>query len=248
MSKAPDMRDLRTSELLDIWDAGLRALPMRRAWLLLRDAFPGQAVERWSLGQVNAGLLRLRQRWFGNDWPCLANCPACGEINEVQLQVDALFGDSESPGAPATPVDQRIQLDAWTVDFRLPCMADLLAIGEVGGTGNDLLDRVVAGVTRGGALVAVTELPASALQSIGSQVDAADPLASIELSLACPVCSKAWQEPLLVIDVFWSELSALAERLLSEVGRLAQGFGWSEADILAMSAQRRQRYLTWLGA
>ena len=73
-----------------------------------------------------------------------------------------------------------------------------------------------------------------------------DPLAQIELSVTCPSCGLEGREPLHAIDFVWAEVSAWAERLLGEVARLAQAFGWSERDILQLSNQRRRRYLELL--
>jgi len=41
----------------------------------------------------------------------------------------------------------------------------------------------------------------------------------------------------------WTEITSQARRLLHEVHLLATTYGWHEADILAMSAIRRQYYL-----
>ena len=35
----------------------------------------------------------------------------------------------------------------------------------------------------------------------------------------------------------------MAKRLIGEVAELAQAYGWSEADILAMGSSRRKLYL-----
>ena len=45
-----------------------------------------------------------------------------------------------------------------------------------------------------------------------------------------------------------AELATQAKRLLREVHFLARAYGWREADILAMSARRRQAYLEMVGA
>ena len=45
------------------------------------------------------------------------------------------------------------------------------------------------------------------------------------------------------LDVLWSETSHLAQRMLNDVHLLADAYGWPEASILAMSAQRRQFYI-----
>jgi hypothetical protein len=49
------------------------------------------------------------------------------------------------------------------------------------------------------------------------------------------------------VTFFWSEISAEARRLLLEVHNLASAYGWSESDILSMSALRRRYYLEMIG-
>jgi hypothetical protein len=73
-----------------------------------------------------------------------------------------------------------------------------------------------------------------------------DPQSDVELSLSCPNCGHAWRAPLDIASYFWSEVEAWAQRLLLEVHQLARGYGWSERDILAMSARRRRAYLEML--
>ena len=53
----------------------------------------------------------------------------------------------------------------------------------------------------------------------------------------------SWQLTLDIVSFLWSEISSLAKRHLREVHTLAWAYGWSEADILAMSPARRQFYL-----
>jgi hypothetical protein len=43
--------------------------------------------------------------------------------------------------------------------------------------------------------------------------------------------------------LLWDEITARAGALLHEVHRLASAYGWSEAQILALSPARRARYL-----
>jgi hypothetical protein len=45
----------------------------------------------------------------------------------------------------------------------------------------------------------------------------------------------------------WTELAAQAKRLLREIAALARVFGWSEAEVLSLSATRRQIYLELAG-
>ena len=75
----------------------------------------------------------------------------------------------------------------------------------------------------------------------------ADPQADVQLALVCPACGHTWQATFEIVSFLWAELSAWAERTLADVHALASTYGWREADILAMSARRRQRYLELAG-
>jgi hypothetical protein len=75
----------------------------------------------------------------------------------------------------------------------------------------------------------------------------ADPQAEVQLALACPACRHQWQVSFDIVSYFWSEINARSQRLLWEVHALASAYGWREADILAISPQRRQFYLEMVG-
>ena len=47
--------------------------------------------------------------------------------------------------------------------------------------------------------------------------------------------------------LYWAELAQRAQRLLSEVHRLASAYGWSEAEILGLDPDRREGYLELVG-
>jgi hypothetical protein len=68
------------------------------------------------------------------------------------------------------------------------------------------------------------------------------------LGLHCPLCSHSWQALFDIASFFWTEISAHARRLLREVDALARAYGWSEAEILGLSASRRQAYLELIGS
>src|SRR5262249_55645931 len=61
--------------------------------------------------------------------------------------------------------------------------------------------------------------------------------------LRAPACGHGWQADLDVGAFVLAEVDAHAARLLGEVHGLAHAYGWSEADILALSTARRRRYL-----
>ena len=74
-----------------------------------------------------------------------------------------------------------------------------------------------------------------------------DPQADIDLELTCPACGAQWRTPFDITGFLWRELEAWAMRTLRETHLLASAYGWSEADILALSAWRRQHYLDLVG-
>ena len=71
----------------------------------------------------------------------------------------------------------------------------------------------------------------------------ADPQASVRLALTCPACAHGSERPFDVVAYLWIEVDAWARRTLAEVHALAAAYGWSEREILALSARRRQLYL-----
>ena len=77
----------------------------------------------------------------------------------------------------------------------------------------------------------------------GAALQALDPQADIRLELECGECAMRWTAPLFVEPFLWRELSAWARARFDEVDRLARAYGWREADILALSPQRRRTYL-----
>jgi len=75
----------------------------------------------------------------------------------------------------------------------------------------------------------------------------ADPQAEILLEVSCPACSYVSPAPFDIVPHLWAELDAWAKRMLREVHSLAVVYGWSEAEILRMSAARRRIYLDLTG-
>lgn len=229
------MIPLTPSDVLDLCDLGETSSPAGRAVLLLEAAEAGDAPGHprdWPLGTVNAALLRLHALVLGQRLDLLADCPRCGSICESEIDCLAIANSAGSGPGPFS-----LALGETPVAFRLPTSADLAAAARDNGEPGHALARRIA------VDCEVTEELAVAL---AEGVAEADPLARIELALRCPDCDARWSAPLYVIDVIWTELRSLANRLVLDVARLAQAFGWSEADILGMSARRRQRYLDLL--
>ena len=80
-------------------------------------------------------------------------------------------------------------------------------------------------------------------QAVIRELAAGDPQAEVLLSLRCPACEHEWSTPFDILAYLWDEIDDWARRLLSEVHTLASAYGWSERDVLGMSARRRRLYL-----
>jgi hypothetical protein len=73
-----------------------------------------------------------------------------------------------------------------------------------------------------------------------------DPQAESILDFTCPTCGTGGHALLDAADVLFREIGVTRGDLYRQVHRLALGYHWSEADILALSWTKRQRYLDLL--
>ena len=90
------------------------------------------------------------------------------------------------------------------------------------------------------------ELPDSVIAELVARLPECDPEAEALINLSCPSCNLGASTAVRCRFIFSSEIEAEARRLLREVHTLALSYGWPEADILGMSAIRRQSYLDQL--
>jgi hypothetical protein len=94
---------------------------------------------------------------------------------------------------------------------------------------------------------AVAELSEEAITQVAERMSEREPEAEVMLNFACPSCGYESQSMLDIASFIWTEIAAQAQRLLREIHLLASAYGWREADLLAMSARRRQAYLEMIG-
>lgn len=233
------------AELLDLWERGRAAAAPERALLLLAAADPAlEAPARLPLGQRDARLLRLRAAVFGERLECTARCPACAEPLEFDLRVADLLrpaGMDDASVAPDAPLS--VEHDAWAVTARLPGTDDVAQAAGAADAVGALLERCILTAARDGEPVDPRALPAPVVEAVAARMAEADPQADTQLATTCPACAHAWSAGLDVPAFLWQELDAWAPRLLRDVHVLARAYGWRQADILALSAFRRQCFL-----
>jgi hypothetical protein len=145
-----------------------------------------------------------------------------------------------------------VEVDRYRVRFRLPNTLDLASIS--GGTSDAaaarmlLLEKCILSARLEDEDVSPDKLPAAVTTEVVERMARADPQAGIEFDFSCPACGQNWQALFDIESFFWSEISAWAQRIFSEIHVLARAYGWTETHILGLSPWRRQVYLNLVGA
>jgi hypothetical protein len=239
------MRSLSATELLDVWERGLSEPAFRRAIVLLAAACPdysSDALAELDIGERDRWLLRLREWTFGSQLASVAHCPVCDERLEWTVDIADLLVVRK----PALSGELTLELDRYGASFRLPNSLDLAAIAncvDATAARGLLLERCVLERRLDGQELSSGELPLDVADEIVERMVDADPQADMQLDLLCPTCDHRWQALFDIGTFFWSEINAWAGRIMAEVHVLARAYGWREADILNLSAWRRQHYL-----
>lgn len=249
------MRSLTARELLEVWEAGLLQSMAQRALLLLALANPElsyEALARQRIGQRDAQLLTLREWLFGSQLISVASCPNCGERLQLTLNVPDL-----RVASGVHPETLTLTAGEYVIQYRLPDSTDLLALAScdsVEAGRRLMLSRCVQSVqvdaanqTADAVDQSIDGLPDEVSSALAAQMAQADPQADVQFDLNCPVCAHHWLAAFDVMAFLWNEIDRWAQRMLREVHLLASAYGWSEADILSMSASRRQAYLNLIG-
>jgi hypothetical protein len=241
------MRGLSEQDILNIWEEGLHQHPVERAITILAlsdPQHPRTDALTMSVGQRDAHLLTIRESLFGAQFAGYAECPQCREPLEFTFSADDI-----RVAAPERE-DQRaafsFQHEDYQVQARLPNSADLFAIAgchTVAAARAILLERCITHAAHQRADISVSELPDYVIVALGEAVIEHDPQAEIRLALVCSSCDYRWFAVFDILVFLWHEITTHTRRILRDVHLLASAYGWSESDILAMSAVRRRLYL-----
>jgi hypothetical protein len=238
---------ISATSLLQVWERGQLQAPVEKALTLLATAYPDAPREELamlSIGRRDASLLSLREQLFGSQLSSLTDCPACGEQLELNFNVADIRATSMALIGPLSVCESGYELE-----LRLPNSLDLLRLANcstIDEMRSQLFAQCVVSVSREGELAVLSELSETIVDHAISRMGEADPQADVEVDLNCPECRHVWQTGFDIVSYLWSELHTWAGQMLREVHLLASSYGWSESEILSMSAPRRRGYLEML--
>jgi hypothetical protein len=213
-------------------------------------AWPDRSADEWAqttIGERDEYLLRFRDEMFGPKIDAITACTACGERLAISFTTESIR--AEPPQLPPQEGRFSVRASGYEVSYRLPNSSDLIEVIESGeGHGPDVLLKRCVEASRNNKSVDPSRLPAPVLKLISERMAAADPQAEIRIELACPACEHQRSVVFDILAYLWSEIDEWARRLLMEIHALASAYGWSEADIMKMSARRRNLYLQMIEA
>jgi hypothetical protein len=248
------MRAFSMAGMLAAWEDGATKTPSQRALGLLAVVFPETSREQLaelSIGQRDAMLLTLREQLFGQQVTAVVACPGCGERLDLTVDIRELRASPREAEAEVV-----VNVDGYDLRFRTVNAGDAMALADRPGDIQERLDfarelllqRCLLSASHDGISIGADQIPHDVGDLLIERMAEADPMADIQLAMACPSCERRWSAALDIVSFLWTEIEVWAWRILNDVHTLASAYGWSERDILNMSANRRQCYLQMVGA
>lgn len=201
------------------------------------EAADGDAWWREPVGARIAALLRLASLSDRSDvLATRLRCPqpSCASEFEIALPIGALV---------STPTAGYLDVglpDGRTAVVRAPTGADQRTWMQ---GRYESRREAVSAIVR--ALIVSGDVSADddeSLAVIGTALAEADPLVDFTVSCDCPTCGVAAEIAVDLEGLALARLRDVRRSLLMDVHALASAYGWSEAEILALPAERRLRY------
>ena len=230
------MAGLGPRDVLAAWEAASAQDRVRRAATLLavtRGGPSGKAAA-FDVGTRDVLLAGLLCSVVGGHVPACADCPGCGVVLDVLVDVAAVAAlPVHEPGERLS-----VLVDGIEVPFRLPTTADLIAVGGL--PADQARAALLAGCLGAEPGTAIEPETGAAVETAMEQ---AAPAGAVDLIARCAGCGLESVLPLDMPALVWAEIEAQVSALLQDVHALAASYGWTEADVLDLSPRRRALYL-----
>jgi hypothetical protein len=209
--------------------------------LVQRVAHPTDAPVEWPnlpVTDLDVLVLRLRQMVLGDLIQAEASCPVagCGARIDVTFSLDAYLDHHQPRSArSAEPADEPgwFRLHDTSVVFRLPTVADQLAVAGLSRPTPALVRRCIRPWDAGARLV----------RRVENAMEALAPSLAHELEGVCPECGTAVAVYFDPRQFCLQELRDQAAYIMEDTHLLAAHYHWPEEQILALPRQRRIQYV-----
>jgi len=221
---------------------------------------PPSLVQRLLVADRQYLLLKLREATFGPDIRGTLLCPwpGCGRKVDIDFTISDIPVTLSRDKGPLYTMQLSKQAalsdgnqNAITaVTFRLPNGADQEAVlplfrGNPARAFSLLLELCVHSlgehVNPGPELL--SRLSPVARQEIEREMERVAPSVNLDMQVECAECSRIFTAPFDIQDYFFGEIRTDADMLYREVHYLAYHYHWSEQEIMAMTQDRRRRYI-----
>jgi hypothetical protein len=227
----PSDAALGAAAFLVAWPLGRGQPDAARVAALVAQVWGADTAAADTLGLRNQRCLALHQALCGGRIEAQVTCPDCAAANEAELPVEDLLA------LPAPPAAVTVETESGPTRFGLPRMAELAALA---GGGAEAAGALAARLALDGPN---GPLSPGAIASAAAAWEAADPAGAIALGVTCVGCGRAMTATVDPPVFVARDFDRLADRLMGEVDTIARAYGWTEAEILALPRERRQRYL-----
>jgi hypothetical protein len=238
------MRALDRELLLEAWERGAANLPIARPLALLETADSSSkevvGFADLSLAERDARLFRLRQMTFGDRMCGVLPCESCSARIEFDVSIEPILNSMENSRSVS---DASWPAGSFTFTMRPVTTRDLANIAAAADPRSELL-QLCTSVEGADAAHALAEHEDSALDHF----EELNGNSETRFITTCAACGESGHVDLDIGAFLWTEVRHAAITLLREVHELASAYGWSEAQILGMSAARRATYLEMAGS
>lgn len=241
------MRPLNATELLRVWENNFNRSPIEQSLYLLATACSVKDVNEMaqlSIGERDSRLLQLHEWMFGSRFSNTTKCPKCSTLVEWENDIKDLRVSSPIKEIPADM--NTFETDGFNIRFRLPNSYDMLLAASDNSYQQhpeQLIYNCILEAKHGEDLCEPQDIPVHIVDALDHFMAENDPQADVGLVVNCPACEHQWTAWFDIGTYLLAEINSWAIHMLQDVYLLAKNFGWSERDILEMSAQRRQLYL-----
>ena len=208
-------------------------------------------------------LLKLRQITFGDHVQATVQCPwgACRKKVDIDFSLAGIpVRESEEKGplytrelSPEAAFTNELGEQYRQVVFRLPNGEDQEAIAPMVEEDEAtalalLLARCIRrlGPRRDPGSEIVDRLSPLARTEIARHMEVAAPHIDLTLTAHCPECNREFTVPFDLQEFFLAECQMGCDFLYREVHCLAYHYHWSEQEILALSREKRRKYIAIL--